>query len=68
MAFNTPTFCSTAIKLTLDNSVSTHSFQPYNVLDPNSMRMGTGSEVFWRISSSGIEEAIGAQETSELWQ
>ena len=57
MAFNTPACCSATIKLTLDNSVSTHFFRPNNVRDPNSMRMGTGNEVPWWMSRSGIKEA-----------
>ena len=67
MAFNTPDCYNAAIKPTLDNSVSTHSFQPKDIPDPNSKRMGTGSEVPWRISRSGIEEAKGAQETPVSW-
>ena len=66
MAFNTPTHCNATMKILLDNSSSTHSFQPKVVLDPNSKRMGTGSEVPWPMTRSGIEEANRAQNTSVL--
>ena len=40
MAFNTPAQCNASVKPLSDNSLSTHSFQPKVVLDPNSKRMG----------------------------
>ena len=64
MAFNMPDYCSAAMKPVLENSLSTYSFQPKEVSDPNSKRMGTGSEVPWRISISGIEEAKGVTTAS----
>lgn len=65
MAINTLAYCSVAIKSTLDNSMSTHSFQFNDISNPNLKRMGTDSEVPWRMSRLGIEEAKGAQETSK---
>ena len=52
MAFNTPAGCSNPIKPVSDNSLSTHSFQPKAVPDPNSKRMGTGSKVPWQMTRS----------------
>ena len=52
MAFNTPVGCSNPIKPVSDSSLSTHSFQPRAVPDPNSKRMGTGSKVPWQMTRS----------------
>ena len=69
MALNTPAYCNAAIKPLFDNSLSTHSFQPKAIPDPNSKKMGTGSEVPWQITRSGIEEANRAQYIFVLrWQ
>ena len=43
-------------------------FQPKVVPEPNLKRMGTGSDVPWRISRSRMEEAKGAKDTSISWQ
>ena len=57
MAFNMLACCNAAMKPISYNSVSTHSLQPKEVLDPNSKRIGTGNEVPWQISRSGMVEA-----------
>ena len=64
MAFNMPACYNAAMKPVSDNSLSTHSFQPKEVLDLNLKRIGMGSDVPWHISRLGMEEAKGAQETS----
>ena len=69
MALNTPACCNATMKPLSDNSLSTHSFQPKAIPDPNLKRIGMGSEVPWWITRSGIEEANGAQDISVLrWQ
>jgi len=55
------------MKTMSDNSLSAYSVQPKEVLDLNSKRIGMGSEVPWRMSRLGIEEAKGAQDTFVLW-
>jgi len=57
MAFKTPARYNNPMELMSDNSLSTHSFQPKVVPDPNSKWIGTRSEVPWRMTRSGIEEA-----------
>lgn len=68
MAFNMPARWSVVIKLTLDNFVSTHSFQHNDVPNSNLKKMGMGNEVPWWMSRLGMEEAKGVQETSKSWQ
>lgn len=53
------------MKPVLESSVFTHSFQPNDLGDPNSKRMGTGNVVPWRMARSGMEKANGTQETSK---
>ena len=62
MAFKTPTRCNNPMKLVWESSLSTHFLQPKAVLDPNLKWIGTGSEVPWRMTRLGIEEANEAQE------
>ena len=66
MAFNTPAHYNAAMKPLSDNSSSAYSFQLKEIPNPNSKRIGTGSEVPWCMMRSGIEEAKGAQDTSLL--
>ena len=68
MAFNMPAYYNTTMKPVSDNSLSTYSFQPKEVPESNSKRMGTRSDVPWLISRSRMEEAKGAQDTSISWQ
>ena len=48
--------------------MSTHYFQPNEVPNPNSKRMGMGNAVPRQMLRLGIEEAKGAQETLESRQ
>ena len=69
MAFKTLACCNNPMKPVSKSSLSTQSLQPKAVPNPNSKWIGTGSEVPWQMTRSGIEEANRAQEMSVFhWQ
>ena len=68
MTFNTLARCSTSIKPLSDNSAFTYSCQPWSSTRSKLEEMGTRSEVTWRITRSGIEEANRAHDIYVLRQ